>query len=218
MAPRHFVSRLFGTGLLLWALSFSHMAAYGQPPELTDEALVHALRSGGYNIYFRHAQTDWSQQDHIDRTGDWISCDPSRVRQLADIGRETSRSVGAAIRALRIPIGQVLASPYCRTVETAKLFALGPVMTTTDIINLRVAAYFDGRDAVVATARRRLGDPPPTGTNTIFVAHGNLARAATDVYPAEAEGLVFRPAQNGGFTFVGRLTPADWARLAAKPD
>jgi hypothetical protein len=107
-----------------------------------------------------------------------------------------------------------LASPYCRTVETARLMGLGPVTTTTDIMNLRVAEYFKGRAAIVARARARLATPPPAGTNTVLVAHGNVAREATPVYPDEAEGVIFRPHGDGDFSLVGRLTPAQWLALA----
>lgn len=183
--------------------------------DMSGEALVEALRGGGYNIYFRHAQTDWSQSDRIEEAGDWTSCDGSKVRQLSEAGRDTARSVGEAIRALNIPIGRVLASPYCRAVDTARLMALGKVETTTDVMNLRAARYFGGRDAVVERARRLLSTPPPDATNTVVAAHGNVARAATPVYPGEAEGVVFLPEGNG-FTFVGRLTPEQWRDLARR--
>ena len=58
-----------------------------------DEALVRALRDGGFNLYFRHAATDWSQSDHIDAPGDWSSCNPERVRQLSASGRATASRV-----------------------------------------------------------------------------------------------------------------------------
>lgn len=182
--------------------------------ELEGEALVRSLRDGGYNIYFRHAQTDWSQQDRIEKAGDWTSCDASRIRQLSDVGRETARSIGDAMRTLGVPVGRVLASPYCRAVETAKEMGLGEVVTTTDVVNLRVAGYFGGREAIVATARRLLSTSPVFGTNTIIVAHGNVAQAATPVYPGEAEGVVFRPGEDGGFGLVGRLTLEQWVGLA----
>jgi len=185
-------------------------------PELEGKALIEALRNGGYTIYFRHAQTDWSQSDKIGERGDWTSCDPERVRQLSGDGRATARSVGEAIRALDIPVGRVLASPYCRAVETARLMNLGPVEETTDVMNLRSAEYFGGRDAVVERARELLATPPEPGTNTVIAAHGNVARAATPVYPGEAEGVVFRPDGEGGFGFVGRLTPSQWRELAGK--
>jgi broad specificity phosphatase PhoE len=183
---------------------------------LTGKALVQELRAGGYNVYFRHAATNWSQNDHIRKAGDWTSCDPSRVRQLSDKGRRSARAVGSAMRALNIPVGRILASPYCRTVETAKLMNLGRVETTTDIVNLRVAAYFGGRDAIARRTQAQLATPPVNRTNTVLVAHGNVARHATQVYPDEGEGIVFRPHGKGKFTFVGRLTPSQWIRLAGE--
>jgi broad specificity phosphatase PhoE len=194
---------------LLWG------AAPAQSAEpLSGETLVRALQGGGYNVYFRHAATDWSQSDDVREAGDWTNCEPSRMRQLSDTGRRAAHTVGEAMRALGIPVARVIASPYCRTVETARLMSLGPVETTTDVINLRVAEYFGGRKAIARRARARLATQPAPGTNTVLVAHGNLAREATDVYPGEGEGIVFRPDGNGDFAFVGRLTPKEWARLA----
>ncbi|MDZ7839334.1 MAG: histidine phosphatase family protein [Gammaproteobacteria bacterium] len=195
------------------------MLGLGSPVAAADgvasDELVRALRDGGYNIYFRHAQTEWSQSDRIEKRGDWSSCDPDRVRQLSAAGRDTARAVGEAIRALDIPVGRVLASPYCRAVDTARLMELGPVETTTAVMNMRAAEYVGGRDTVIRTARELLSTPPPARTNTVIAAHGNVARAATPVYPGEAEGVVFRPEGNGEFSFIGRLTPAQWTELAA---
>jgi phosphohistidine phosphatase SixA len=179
-----------------------------------DETLVAALRAGGLNIYFRHAETDWGQSDRVGGVGDWESCDPSRMRQLSEEGRETARRVGLAIRALAIPVGAVLSSPYCRCLETARLLGLGPVDTTLDVMNLRAASYAGGRAAVVANARRRLSSAPAPGTNTVIVAHGNVAREATPVYPGEGEGVVFRPGHGGGFSLIARLPLEAWERLA----
>jgi len=188
----------------------------GADEGLEEAALVEALRAGGYNVYFRHAETDWSQADRIEEAGDWTSCDPGRARQLAEAGRRTARAVGEAMRALRIPVGRVLASPYCRAVETARLMELGPVEITTEPMNLRVAEYFGGRDAVIERARELLARSTPPGTNTVIVAHGNVAREATPVYPGEAEGVVFRPDGAGGFTPIGRLAPEQWIELAER--
>ncbi|UCD79589.1 MAG: histidine phosphatase family protein [Desulfobacterales bacterium] len=191
------------------------VAAAQTTTRLEGLALVEALRKGGYNIYFRHAATDWSQNDQVSKEDDWTSCDPGKMRQLSEAGRKTAGTIGEAMRALQIPIGQVIASPYCRTVETARNMKLGPVETTTDIMNLRVAEYFGGTSAIAARTNRRLSIPPPTNTNTVLVAHGNVLVTATDVYPGEAEAIVFRPEGNGDWTFVARITPQEWARLAA---
>ena len=118
------------------------------------------------------------------------------------------------MRALDIPVGRVLTSPYCRTVETARLMALGRIETTADIMNLRVADYFGGREAIAKRARARLSSAPAGGSNTVLVAHGNVVRLATGVYPGEGECAVFRPLGSGGFEHVGNLQPQEWTRLA----
>ncbi|MFT5221643.1 MAG: hypothetical protein ACI9LO_002568 [Planctomycetota bacterium] len=181
---------------------------------LSGTNLVQALRQGGYSIYFRHEATDWSQADKVQKTDDWLSCDGSRIRQLSTAGRQSAAATGRAIRALAIPIGPVYASPYCRTVETAKLMDLGEVKPSNDVINLRVADYFGGRAAVVATARALLAKRPPDQLNTVIVAHGNVAQASTPVYPGEGEGVVFAADGGGGMRFIGRLSPTEWKQLA----
>jgi broad specificity phosphatase PhoE len=202
--------------MLLWAALL--LAAFAGPASaqnlLSGEALVEALRAGGYNIYFRHAATDWSTDDHVAAEGDWTSCDPGRMRQLSEPGAETARRIGAAIRRLDIPIGRVLSSEYCRTRETAQNMALGPVETTREIMNMKAAEFAGGRDRVVARARRALGTKPEPGTNTILVAHGNLILAASGAYGGEAHAAIFEPHGDQEFRLVAELAPEDWERLA----
>ena len=136
------------------------------------------------------------------------------MRQLSDAGRKSAIATGQSIKTLDVPIGKVMASPYCRTVETARLMQLGSVEPTTAVINMRVAEYFGGRAAIISSAQALLAKKPAPGTNNLIVAHGNVAQASTPVYPGEGEGVVFRPDTKGSFVVVGRLTPADWVRLS----
>jgi len=202
--------------VLLSGLALFKVAAAQPAAELEGEALVAALQAGGYNIYFRHAATDWSQNDQVTQAGDWDSCDPGRMRQLSEAGRKTAGAIGDAFRALQIPVGRIFASPYCRTIETARYMRLGPVETTTDIMNMRVAEYFGGPSAIAERTRRRLAMRPPAGTNTVLSAHGNVLVTATGVYPQEAEAIVFRPQDNGSYAFVARISPRQWAHLVAE--
>lgn len=194
--------------LLLCSLPFAAANA-----DTDRSALLQSLRDGGYTLYFRHAATDWSQQDQVQRAGDWRSCDAARMRQLSAAGRQTAREVGNAIRALGIPVAKVYASPYCRTMETAALLNLGDVVPSDDVINLRVADFFGGREQVIATARALLATPPPPGGNVVVVAHGNVARDATPVYPGEAEAVVFQPRGDGEFSVLARIPSDQWDRL-----
>ena len=92
--------------------------------------------------------------------------------------------------------------------------AFRPVRNADVWMNLRVAEYFGGRDAIVVNARRLLGQQPPEGTNHVIVAHDNVAINSTSVYPDEGEGLVFKPRGGSDFEFVGRLPAEEWRRLA----
>lgn len=196
------------------ALAGLILASPAAADENADAELAAALRGGGYTLYFRHAATDWTQDDHVEQPGDWRSCDPTRARQLSEAGRAEARRVGRAIRRLGIPIGEVLSSEYCRAAETARLLALGPVKTTPDIMNLRAADLAGGREAVVERARRKLAKPPRAGTNTVIVGHGNLMRAATGAYTGEGGAGVFAAGPSGEIRIVALLTPDDWIRLA----
>ncbi|MCB1784613.1 MAG: histidine phosphatase family protein [Gammaproteobacteria bacterium] len=214
-SPGHRPHRLLAGIGLLWLCAGA--MANERPVELQGQALIGALRSGGYSLYMRHAATDWSVQDRVTGEGDWTSCDAQRMRPLSATGRATARRVGEAMRALEIPVARVVASPYCRTRETAGLLGMGEVEVSDAVINLRVARYFGGRAAVIATARQLLSTSPVAGGNTLVVAHGNVAREATPVYPDEAETVVFEADGRGGFRLVGRLKPSDWYSLAGIP-
>jgi broad specificity phosphatase PhoE len=204
-------------GLTVYLLSTSVEA----DQRAVDTALVDRLRQGGLVIYFRHEATNWSLQDNMGPgTGpdDWFSCSPSKMRQLSDQGREHARQTGKAMRALGVPVSRVFASPYCRTVETAELFDLGPVTPTADVMNLRVAEHYGGTPAIVQRARALLATVPGPSSNHVVVAHGNVAQAATPVYPGEGEGVIFEPDGGGSFSVLGRLSPAQWRLLARQWD
>lgn len=181
---------------------------------LSGQELIEALQQGGYNLYFRHEATEWSQQDLVNKKDDWLSCNGNEIRQLSEQGLHRAQNTGEAMRRLNIPVNEVLASPYCRTVETARQLGLGEVQVSTAVINLRVADYFGGREAVILKAQKLLAQPPKAESNRVIVAHGNIAQAATPVYPGEGEAVIFKPDGNGHFVFVGRITPEQWVQLS----
>lgn len=208
MLMKTLVSALFLMGAL------AQFIQAGEP--LEGQALVEALRLGGYTIYFRHAETDWRNDDNVAGMGGWTSCDPGKMRQLSGRGRETARRIGVAIRKLGIPVGRMLSSEYCRAAETARLMGLGKVVTSRRIMNMRVAHLMGGDKAVAERGRKAIAKPPPAGTNTIITAHGNLMRAATGHYVGEGGAGIFRPDGRGGFAFIAEVTPEQWTLLAER--
>jgi phosphohistidine phosphatase SixA len=176
-------------------------AAWGTEP-LTATVAVERLRGGGYILYFRHAATDLSQNDA--KMTSFEDC-PTQ-RNLTDRGRADARTIGAAIRVLGIPIGKVRASPFCRTVETARL-AFGRAEPTAAVRGGPAQAEDPAR---YAPLRRLLGQAPASGTNDVIVSHGNPFYAvAGSPYLAEGEAAVIRPIGEG-FRVVGRIRVDEW--------
>lgn len=172
-----------------------------------DPGLVQELREGGYVLYMRHASTDFSQSDS--RMASYEDCD--NQRNLTDKGREEARQVGMHIKRLGIPIGEVLASPYCRTMETARL-AFGKARASSDVRGGPVDAMrYDALKKLLSTQVRK-------GENRVVSSHGNPFQAlAGPPYLAEGEIAVVRP-EGSGFSVIARIRPQDWPGLRAGGD
>ena len=206
--------RIVSIAAVLGAVVVSTAGAAPSVAGLAGPALTDALREGGYVIYFRHAATDFSQEDTDTRN--LQNC--RTQRNLTSQGRADARAIGRAFRRLRIPVGAVLASRYCRTRQTA-LLAFGRVRTTTDLTSLPSASTERERNRRVAALRRLLATPPRRGVNHVLVAHLFNIQAAANVSLDEGEAAVFAPRGGTRFRLVARIRPEKWAayprRLAA---
>jgi phosphohistidine phosphatase SixA len=167
--------------------------------------LLAALRKGGYVLYFRHAATDFSQND--EKMKSYEDC--ADQRNLIDKGRADARAAGAAIRDLGIPVGRVLASPFCRTVETARrLFGRAEKMT-----EVRGGPTAPAGSDRYAQLKRILETPVHEESNLVVVSHGNpFYSVAGPPYLAEGEAAVIRPLGTD-FEIVSRVTIDRWAAL-----
>ena len=174
---------------------------------LEGRALGDALRRGGFVLYFRHASTDFGQSDETMTSFE----DCNAQRNLTDKGRDEARAIGAAMERDRIPVGDVLASPYCRTRETAQLI-FGRATVAPAVRGGPAQADAQRYAGLVAL----LSDPVPPGTNRVIVSHGNPFHAvAGSPYLAEGEAAVVAPRGAGRFEVVARIPRDRWADLAA---
>src|SRR5215510_10754085 len=180
--------------MLLAAVLLAASPAWAQQPsrsslpasELPGPQLLADLRQGGYVLYFRHAATDFSQNDEKMKRFE----DCADQRNLIDKGRADARAAGAAIRDLKIPVGRVLASPFCRTVETAQLL-FGRAEKMQEV---RGGPAVPAGSDRYADLRKILAAPVRTGTNLVVVSHGNpFYSVAGPPYLAEGEAAVIRP-------------------------
>ena len=180
----------------------------GWRPTLEGRALVDALRAGGYVLYLRHTSTDFGQND--EKMTDYNDC--AKQRNLTEGGRAEARTIAAALTALRIPVGDVLASPYCRTLETGRL-VFGRATVSSAVRGGPVQP--DNPDRYAAL-RALLSSPPKPGTNTAISSHGNpFYGVAGPPYLAEGELAVVKPLGNGKFEVAARIPKTAWASLVA---
>ncbi len=172
--------------------------------QLQGPALRAALQRGGWVVYFRHTATDFSKND----AGMTSPTDCAHQRLLSPQGQQDAAAIGRQIRALRLPVTEALASPYCRTMDHAQRM-LGPVTPRLEIREAQDGGY--------AGLKRLLATPVAAGGNRWIVGHGIPFRAvAGPPHLAEGEAVVIRPG-NTGWTVVARLTLGDWQALAALP-
>jgi phosphohistidine phosphatase SixA len=173
--------------------------------EAAPAEVLSELRKGGYILYFRHAATDFSQNDSNMKSYE----DCAGQRNLIDKGRADARAVGAAIKHLGIPVGAVLASPFCRTVETAQL-AFGRAEKTQEARGGPAAPTDSDR---YAPLRKILITPVQKSANLAVVSHANpFYSVAGPPYLAEGEAAVIRPL-GSSFEVFARIRVEGWETL-----
>jgi phosphohistidine phosphatase SixA len=172
---------------------------------LSGPALVEVMQKGGVTLYFRHGATEPQQIDRKDVAFD--DCD--NQRNLSELGRAESRAIGAALSALGLPLGEVLASPYCRTMETARLIT-GRATASRAVLGMMSSTGkpdYSQLDEILAT-------PPAPGTIRVIASHGNSLHAlAGDPELAEGEVAVVR-GDGKNWKILARLGAGQWAALS----
>jgi phosphohistidine phosphatase SixA len=188
------------TGVLV-----SGLPAQAQPDWAT------ALRSGGYVLVMRHGATHQDQAD----TDPLNLANVTKQRQLNDAGRAKAKEIGAAMKKLGIPVGQVITSQYFRAIETGRLLGFGEPQTTADVSEggQVVTPIENGRRTA---ALRKLASTAVPGTNVLVVSHKpNILDAfGKDWFDVrEGEISIFKPDGAGGYQLVARVQADEWAKL-----
>jgi len=200
------VARWLGIAVLLWsapALSQSSPA----------KEWVAALQGGGHVIVFRHGATHTDQAD----TDPLNIKDTTKQRHLNDQGRALAKSIGDAMRKLKIPVGRVQTSMFFRAIETGTLLGFGDVTSTMDITEGGLVVTPTENNRRAQALRTLASTPPAPGTNNVLVSHKpNIMDAfGKDWFDvSEGEASIFKPNANGGYALVTRVKAGDWAKLA----
>ena len=177
---------------------------------LSGEALVNALRRGGYVIVMRHTSSPRDVPDKQTANADNVKPE----RQLDEVGRTTATAMGRALRDLKIPVGEVLTSPTYRALETARYAQWSNPRTYAELGD-NGQSMQGGTEAQAAWLRTRVTQFPSV-SNTILVTHlpniaGAFPQSASGV--DDGESLVFGPDGKGGATLVARIKIEAWPGL-----
>lgn len=157
-----------------------------------------ALRAGRHVALMRHADAPGGFGDPPGFRVD----DCATQRNLSAKGRADAIRIGARLRSEGITTEKLLASPWCRCIDTATLLQLGAVETAPTFGN--VVVLRDQRESLTSGARAVI--ETWTGSGTLFVVtHGANIQALTGIQPASGEIVVVRGGSGGGREVVGRL-------------
>jgi phosphohistidine phosphatase SixA len=177
---------------------------------LHGEALIRALRQGGFVIVMRHASSPREVPSKQTANADNVKLE----RQLDETGRATATTMGNALRELKIPIGDVLTSPTYRALETVRYAQLGNPQPYAELGD-NGQSMQGGTEAQAAWLRKKVAQFPK-GTNTVLVTHlPNLRGAFPQLIDSveDGEALVFGPDGKGGATIVGRVKIEEWPAM-----
>ncbi len=190
------------------------LPCFAHAQTLQGDALVAALRKGGYVILMRHASSPREVPDKSKANPDNLNpVTKQPERQLDAEGRATATAMGQALHALKIPIGEVYSSPTYRALETVKYAQLGTAKPAPEL-GENGADMSGGTAAQSAWLKKKVTEFP-SGTNTVLITHFPNIRAAfpdlTNV--ADGEAVVFGPDGRGGAKVIGRIKIEDWPKL-----
>lgn len=176
--------------------------------QAANPGLGEQLQRGGVILVVRHAATDQSKpdQDPVDLN------DCGTQRNLSAQGRREAKLIGQGVRRLKLRIGAVLSSRFCRTRETARL-AFGRATISPALLNTITSEHDAAWRRQIRAARALFGTKPAPGKVTVLVTHGVVVGDVTGQTLEEGETLVFRPLGNSKFRLLGRIMPRAWAAL-----
>lgn len=175
-----------------------------------NDTLLAQLRAGDTFVVIRHAATDRSMSDT-----DPINVDDcSTQRNLSAQGRADSLVIGQAIRDLRIPIGEVLSSVYCRAIETGEL-AFGQAEPVAEL---------DGRAVwPLGEETRKLAGSRLEGLireRATVESEGNTVMIVHQLFPQEMDGTMLDEGEAAVYILqgdkvvrIGQLAPNEWIGL-----
>jgi phosphohistidine phosphatase SixA len=178
----------------------------------SDEELATALRAGGHVIVIRHGATNADQADTDPLNHDNIA----QQRQLNAKGEEAAKALGAAFKAIGVPVAQVYTSRFNRAYQTAKLAGFDKVDKSIDLTEGGLVVSPNENNRRAAAFRKLASQVPPGGSNIVIVSHKpNIIDAFGKEWfeVREGEATIFKP-DGSSYKVVARVQMDEWPRIA----
>jgi broad specificity phosphatase PhoE len=170
---------------------------------------IQAARRGGVVILCRHGMTDDAREDEMTLRYD----DPFTQRRLSARGERQWEAIGKAFRAVRVPIGEVIASPMQRARRSAEL-AFGAARVVQD-------STWHTRGENYASKRQRrlevLSERVQHG-NRIIVSHLGTIQSLVPSILEEGDCVIVRPRGGEKFDVIEVVPWRAWLRAAHLDD
>jgi phosphohistidine phosphatase SixA len=175
--------------VLVWGLGLAATAS-------AADSVWDALRTPGSVVVLRHSYAPGGFDPPDSRLDD---C--STQRNLDENGRAQAARIGAAFRQNGIAVGQVLSSPRCRCLDTARL-AFG--RTESWEVLQGALRDEDRRQRQLTEIRARIA-AHQSGAPLVLVTHGSVVSDLTRLDVRMGAFVVLRPAADGTHTVAGQL-------------
>jgi phosphohistidine phosphatase SixA len=204
------MQRLAFTSFMLLALALSAAPSKAQSV-LRD--VLEDMKKGGYVVVIRHGRTDETASTKDDSPLDLSTC--AGQLMLNEVGKRQAQAIGEAFKKAEVPVGQVIASTYCRAMETGRL-AFGKAQPS-DALLLEAFAPVPGTPVPqpwpqrVEMMKQMFAATPAAGTNTVLITHFPNVKAALGVQIGFGDAAILKPDGHGGVTVVARITAKEWA-------
>jgi phosphohistidine phosphatase SixA len=163
-----------------------------------DERVWAALKEGGKVVLMRHAHVDLA-------TGNPLKLEPGNCDaevNLSRRGREQAKRIGEAFRARGISVGDVLASPYCRAIDTGMLAFGKATPAQFLVVPAAVPAEqepLNTESALQLIAQRR------GPLNLVMITHRPNIELISLEGTEQGEFVVLKPREGHDFDVVGKI-------------
>ena len=206
---------LIGFGLARHGAASQYSVTVLKPKEvqfLSGRDLLSAMRTQPVIIYFRHFPT---QHDlGHDDTKSWFHgrltlddfADCSWQRDLHPFGRELAKSVGAQLDKLSLKIKKVVASPYCRCIESAQLITGRSPELDLGLIYPRAEHTTERMETAFQNILLNSNNWSP-GKVTVVVGHRNAVDAFGSVH--EGDAVVFIR-EGDSYRVAAKIAASEW--------